>query len=162
MIKHLTPRTAKEIKQSLRKDKWHLYRSNLNLGKIALPAFCILLLSFIIFLDIVVFKENHSNFITGFIVQKEIIELAEAKLPIDHKKVYANFCCIYVMGNEVGDIRLKNYAYNSIYKVTFSRRGFLDKWRFFSMEKTPNDYMSKTWFSTQLTSEKENIKRPYD
>jgi len=93
------------------------------------------------------------------LIKDEIVELARAKLPIDHKKVSANFCCIYIMGN---DIRLKNYAYNSIYKVTFSRRGFLDKWKFFSMEKSPNEYMSKTWFSTQLTTDKELIRRPYD
>jgi len=66
MIKHLTPRTAKEIKKSLNKDKWHSYISKLN-GKTALLAFMIILLSFVIFLDVVVFKENHSAFITLFI-----------------------------------------------------------------------------------------------
>jgi len=94
-------------------------------------------------------------------IQEEIIQLAKTKLPQDHKKIYANYCSVFVTGNDITHKPLW-YRYSIIYKVTFSRKGFFNKWKFCSLEKISNSLMNKNWYTTQLTAEREEIKRPYD
>ena len=95
-------------------------------------------------------------------VKNEIVDLAKAKLPVEHKKISANYCIVYVHGSNIGPYSFQKYAYNVIYKVTFSRQGFFDKWKLYDISKLENTLMNKNWYSTQLLTDIENIRRPYD